>query len=159
MSRQRPKQHPKHYPEDHTLRIFTTILVTFALTLKICAPSALACVVVYHYKPPGKLYEDDCEGRTASASERVFLTDIRIAEEMVFPRAKLADLAWDSIIGHGGRLFHGWTLYQVFARCLTLIMENSTIPCDVYLGLYFHTLYSSPFGFVSISPSRKVLRG
>jgi hypothetical protein len=136
---------PSRYPEDHTLRLLLAIVIGSAMLLTISAISVWACVVVYRYAPSGQLYENDCEGRTASEAERLFLINIRVTRNLSFPQAKLVDLAWDSIIGHGGRILHGWVLYQVVARCLTWIMENSALPGHFHLRLLFETV-----SFVSI---------
>lgn len=51
-----------------------------------------------------------------------------------FTQAKIIDVAWDTTIGQGGRLLHGWILYRcVMRRLLIYAMENYHVTCRYYL--------------------------
>lgn len=70
----------------------------------------------------------DCGGYSVPAVERNFYINLQIARDLSFTRAKLLDLAWDTIVGQGGRFLHGWVLYQVAASQLAWMMEYSSVP-------------------------------
>lgn len=70
----------------------------------------------------------DCGGYSVPAVERSFYINLQIARDLSFTRAKLLDLAWDTIVGQGGRFLHGWLLYQVAAAQLSWMMEYSSVP-------------------------------
>lgn len=70
----------------------------------------------------------DCGGYSVPAVERSFYINLQIARDLSFTRAKLLDLAWDTIVGQGGRFLHGWLLYQVAAAQLAWMMEYSSVP-------------------------------
>lgn len=70
----------------------------------------------------------DCGGYSVPAVERSFYINLQIARDLSFTRAKLLDLAWDTIVGQGGRFLHGWVLYQVAASQLSWMMEYSSVP-------------------------------
>lgn len=70
----------------------------------------------------------DCGGYSVPAVERSFYINLQIARDLSFTRAKLLDLAWDTVVGQGGRFLHGWLLYQVAASQLAWMMEYSSVP-------------------------------
>lgn len=70
----------------------------------------------------------DCGGYSVPAVERSFYINLQIARDLSFTRAKLLDLAWDTVLGQGGRFLHGWLLYQVAAAQLAWMMEYSSVP-------------------------------
>lgn len=70
----------------------------------------------------------DCGGYSVPAVERSFYINLQIARDLSFTRAKLLDLAWDTVVGQGGRFLHGWLLYQVAAAQLAWMMEYSSVP-------------------------------
>lgn len=153
------KRLPPRRPEDHTLFLLLTSGVGLIASLTILAFSIWAGVIVYHSAAPGLLYADDCEGKTASDIQRRFLINIRLAQNLSFPEAKLIDLAWDTFVGHGGRLLHGWALYHVAARILTFIMESSAVPCHVQINLLFDTVsFQSIWSCISYIHHKKPVR-
>ncbi|KAK6855142.1 hypothetical protein PG995_008674 [Apiospora arundinis] len=89
---------------------------------------------------PSDNLETDCDGASASGTQRAFLVDIYIAQNLSFTRAKILDLAWDTIIGQGMKFFHAWLLYYVITRCLTATMEIDPIPYNTYLYLQLSTV-------------------
>lgn len=53
-----------------------------------------------------------------------------------FTHAKLIDVAWDTAIGQGGRLLHGWILYRcVMRRLLIHAMEYYCVTYKYYLTI------------------------
>ncbi|KAJ0122261.1 hypothetical protein J7T55_002773 [Diaporthe amygdali] len=81
----------------------------------------------------------DCGGYSVPAVERSFYINLQIVKDLSFTRAKLLDLAWDTILGQGGRFLHGWVLYQVAASQLTWMMEYSSVPYHFQLNILFST--------------------
>lgn len=85
--------------------------------------------------------DDYCDRQAASASEQPFVIDIRFGGGFSFAQAKLIDLAWDMVIGQGGRIFHGWVLYQyVVSPSLVWVMENEAVPFHYFTNLTFSTV-------------------
>ncbi|KAI1363668.1 hypothetical protein F5Y08DRAFT_354276, partial [Xylaria arbuscula] len=71
-----------------------------------------------------------------------------------FTQAKVIDVAWDTVIGQGGRLFHGWILYRcIIYPLLVLAMEISTVTYP-----YYTTLSFSQASFKTLVESFKMLR-
>lgn len=81
----------------------------------------------------------DCGGYSVPAVERSFYINLQIAKDLSFTRAKLLDLAWDTIVGQGGRFLHGWLLYQIAASQLAWMMEYSSVPYYFQLDILFST--------------------
>jgi hypothetical protein len=81
----------------------------------------------------------DCGGYSVPAVERSFYINLQIARNLSFTRAKLLDLAWDTIVGQGGRFLHVWVLYQVAASQLSWMMEYSSVPYYFQLDILFST--------------------
>lgn len=53
-----------------------------------------------------------------------------------FTHAKIIDVAWDTTIGQGGRLLHGWILYRcVMRRLLIHVMEHYCVSVKYYLTI------------------------
>lgn len=81
----------------------------------------------------------DCGGYSVPAVERSFYINLQIAQDLSFTRAKLLDLAWDTVVGQGGRFLHAWVLYQVAASQLSWMMEYSSVPYYFQLDILFST--------------------
>lgn len=81
----------------------------------------------------------DCGGYSVPAVERSFYINLQIAQGLSFTRAKLLDLAWDTVVGQGGRFLHAWVLYQVAASQLAWMMEYSLVPYYFQLDILFST--------------------
>lgn len=55
-----------------------------------------------------------------------------------FTNAKIVDVAWDTAIGQGGRILHGWILYRcVMRRLLLYAMEHYSITYKYFVTLSF----------------------
>jgi hypothetical protein len=115
------------------------------------------------YFPSNSLAVDkDCTAQNTQAFERSFYINIRVGDNLSFAQAKLLDLAWDSIVGQGGRFVHGWILYHVAARTITWMMEISAIPIYFHLDMLFSTtslmcLWSTSRLLFSKQPRRTAL--
>ncbi|KUI54627.1 hypothetical protein VP1G_02013 [Cytospora mali] len=82
----------------------------------------------------------DCGGYSVPSVERNFYINLQIMKELSFTKAKLLDLAWDTIIGQGGKFLHGWVLYQVVASQIAWMMEYASVPYHFQLNLLFSTV-------------------
>ncbi|KAI1128706.1 hypothetical protein F5Y10DRAFT_291740 [Nemania abortiva] len=72
-----------------------------------------------------------------SAAEQRFALDLAFGN-FTFTQAKLIDATWDTVIGQGGRLVHGWILYCcIIYPLLVLAMEISTVTYPYYTTLSF----------------------
>ncbi|POS75917.1 hypothetical protein DHEL01_v205684 [Diaporthe helianthi] len=81
----------------------------------------------------------DCGGYSVPAVERSFYINLQIAKGLSFTRAKLLDLAWDTVVGQGGRFLHAWVIYEVAASQLAWMMEYSLVPYYFQLDILFST--------------------
>lgn len=105
--------------------LFLELLAVVALTIAgIKGLFALPDLDLFSVPP----MTQDCGGYSVPAVERSFYINLQIARDLSFTRAKLLDLAWDTIVGQGGRFLHGWLLYQVAAAQLAWMMEYSSVP-------------------------------
>ncbi|KAI7773507.1 hypothetical protein LA080_010550 [Diaporthe eres] len=69
------------------------------------------------------------------AIEQAFDLDLTFGN-FTFTHAKLIDVAWDTTIGQGGRLLHGWILYRcVMRRLLIDAMEYYCVTYKYYLTI------------------------
>lgn len=82
----------------------------------------------------------DCGGYSVPSVERRLYINAQVVRGLSFARAKLLDLAWDTIIGQGGKFLHGWVFYRVVASQLTWMMEYSSVPYHFQLDLLFSTV-------------------
>lgn len=48
-------------------------------------------------------------------------------------------MAWDTIVGQGGRFLHAWMLYHVGAQGLTWMLERTALPYRFQIDLLFST--------------------
>ncbi|KAI3325339.1 hypothetical protein HD806DRAFT_533008 [Xylariaceae sp. AK1471] len=70
-------------------------------------------------------------------AEQIFALDLAFGN-FTFTQAKIIDATWDTVIGQGGRLLHGWILYQfIIYPLLILTMETSTASYAYYNALSF----------------------
>ena len=58
---------------------------------------------------------------------------------MSFPLAKLVDLSWDVVIGHGGQALLIWIAYKILTRHLVCLMEHDGVTTRTYTTVAFHT--------------------
>ncbi|KAI3394388.1 hypothetical protein diail_2855 [Diaporthe ilicicola] len=106
----------------------------------------------------------DCGGYSVPAVERSFYINLQVVRDLSFTRAKLLDLAWDTVVGQGGRFLHAWVLYQVAASQLAWMMEYSSVPYYFQLDILFSTaslpaLWSTLRFLGTRRPARAVFSG
>lgn len=78
-----------------------------------------------------------CNDGADDPIEQKFALDLTFGR-FTFAQAKTIDIAWDTIIGQGGRMLHGWILYRyVLHPLLVVLMERFTVPSDFYIALSF----------------------
>ncbi|KAJ8132463.1 hypothetical protein O1611_g1157 [Lasiodiplodia mahajangana] len=70
-------------------------------------------VVLAKRRPLSQTFSDDlnpsCTDFGNSAAERRFAIDLSFGN-LTFTQAKIIDATWDTVVGQGGRLLHGWIL-------------------------------------------------
>jgi len=80
----------------------------------------------------------ECDNHASmSKVEAQFDIDLVVVEGLSFTQAKLIDLVWDIVVGHGGRFLHGWIFYHVACKTITWILENSALPYWLLLDTLF----------------------
>ncbi|KAK8099575.1 uncharacterized protein PG998_012816 [Apiospora kogelbergensis] len=103
--------------------------------------------------------DGDCENASASGIQGSFVVDTYIVRNLTFARAKILDLAWDTVIGQGMKFVHAWILYHVASRCLTAAMEKDAIPHSTHLSVQFSTVsLSSLWSSLSLLSAKRPLR-
>lgn len=81
-----------------------------------------------------------------SSMARAFDVDL-IFGNFTFTQAKVIDVAWDTTIGQGGRLLHGWILYRcVMRRLLIDAMEHNNVPFRYYFTVSWSQASIPSFG-------------
>ncbi|GAW22601.1 hypothetical protein ANO14919_121430 [Xylariales sp. No.14919] len=72
-----------------------------------------------------------------SVEEQRFALDLAYGN-FTFTQAKIIDVTWDTVVGQGGRLLHGWILYRcIIYPLLILAMEISTVTYPYYTTFSF----------------------
>jgi len=97
--------------------------------------------------------ESDCNIHPDTGVERSFVINIQVFDNLSFTKAKMIDLAWDLMVGHGGRLLHGWAFYRVAIRTITWMMEYAAVPYDFSCNIMF-----SSASFSSLWSSIRMLK-
>jgi len=81
---------------------------------------------------------DDCHNdASVSATETRFQIDLPVTPPLSFAHAKLIDLIWDLAVGQGGRLLHGWVMYQVATKAIAWMLECSVLSYSVLFSILF----------------------
>lgn len=85
------------------------------------------------------LFDPGCIDKLGDAGPsdvaRAFDLDLTFGN-FTFTNAKIIDVAWDTAIGQGGRLLHGWILYRcVMRRLLLYAMEHYYVTSKYYLTI------------------------
>lgn len=121
---------PRHNPNKH---YEIAIIASTYMVL-----SATGFVGVSMTTGSGRRGIDDChDDATLSATETRFQIDLPVTEPLSFAHAKLIDLVWDLSVGHGGRLLHGWVLYQVATKAIAWMLECSVLSYSVLFSILF----------------------
>jgi hypothetical protein len=135
---------PKTLPQRSKIHNFLLHLMV-AVVASCALSGAIAYGVTGYWYHSTQLTSDFldnfCDKQTASASEQRFVIDIRFGGGFSFAQAKLIDVAWDPVIGQGGRSLHRWLLYHyIVSDALVWTMERSAVPYHYYTNLYFSTI-------------------
>ncbi|KAI1879814.1 hypothetical protein JX265_001435 [Neoarthrinium moseri] len=107
-------------------------------------------------------FDPRCADPASDSWQATFELDLTFGQ-LSFSQAKLIDLGWDTIIGQGGRLLHGWILYRcVIKRFLFYTMERSTVSYDYFMTVWvsrssLETLLMTVKEFPSIDKARVLM--
>lgn len=117
------------------------ISITFAFLIGSIASVILSEVVQSKRSTIDRIFPDDlnpsCTDFGNSVAEHNFAIDLAYGN-FTFTQAKIIDATWDTVIGQGGRLLHGWILYRcVIYPLLIVAMEISTVTYFYYTTLSF----------------------
>ncbi|RYC65716.1 hypothetical protein CHU98_g530 [Xylaria longipes] len=117
------------------------ILIMVAFLIGSVVSGILSEIIQAKRSTIGQVLSDDlnpsCTDFGNSASEQTFALDLAYGN-FTFTQAKLIDATWDTVIGQGGRLLHGWILYRcVIYPLLVVAMEISTVTYPYYTTLSF----------------------
>lgn len=82
--------------------LVAVIIVSLAITILV--PKALAFASGRIFDVPAM--SQDCGGYSVPSIERGFYINWQVPKTLAFAEAKLLDLAWDTIIGQGGKFVH-----------------------------------------------------
>ncbi|XXG98315.1 hypothetical protein Hte_004638 [Hypoxylon texense] len=107
-----------------------------ALFLVLC----ISCGIVSQLIPVQRdrdFFDPGCVDEGDDPAERNFNLDLTFGN-FTFAQAKLIDMTWDTAVGQGGRLIHGWVLYRtVIHPLLVFAMETSSVTYKFYTTLSF----------------------
>lgn len=85
------------------------------------------------------LLDLNCIDKLGDGGEPGFLRDLSLDftfGNFTFTNAKIVDVAWDTAIGQGGRLLHGWVLYRcVMRRLLLYAMDCHCVTYGYYVTI------------------------
>ena len=91
--------------------------------------------------PPQSLEDGFCDKQPAPTTAQRFVIDIRQGGRFTYTQAKFVDVAWDLLIGQGGRFLHAWILCRyVVSEALVWTMERSSVPYQYYINLSCSTI-------------------
>ncbi|KAI0543773.1 hypothetical protein F4679DRAFT_82893 [Xylaria curta] len=115
--------------------------ITLAFFIGSIVSGVLSGVVQAKRSTLGQIFSDDlnpsCTDLGSSAAERTFALDLAYGN-FTFTQAKIIDATWDTVIGQGGRLVHGWILYRcIIYPLLVVALEISTVTYPFYTTLSF----------------------
>ena len=114
--------------------------------------TAIGEVVAVSKNSSGHLEASGCNAdQSAPKMESAFQITLPALRNLSFAQAKLVDLAWDIVIGQGGRLLHGWALYHATCRVITWILEGSGLRYSLLMNMLFQ--WSSLSGLWSLTKS------
>lgn len=100
---------------------------------------AVSSSLVPSARPPPDLFDPGCIDKLGDSESpgvtQAFDLDLTFGN-FTFTHAKILDVAWDTTIGQGGRLLHGWILYRcVMRRLLIHAMEYYCVTYRYYLTI------------------------
>ncbi|KAK8137264.1 hypothetical protein PG984_005204 [Apiospora sp. TS-2023a] len=116
--------------------------VTPALALTIGSVTLASSALFFKFpdsRPTGisDVFDFSCNDKANDPLEQKFDLDLTFGR-LTFAQAKSIDIAWDTVIGQGGRMLHGWILYRyVLHPLLVVLIERFTVTSDLYISLHF----------------------
>ncbi|KAI0005680.1 hypothetical protein F4779DRAFT_597981 [Xylariaceae sp. FL0662B] len=101
---------------------------------------SIGCGITSHFIPAQgdrSIFDAGCTDQSGDSAEQAFHLDLTFGN-FTFAQAKFIDITWDTTVGQGGRLLHGWILYcTVIYPLLVFGMETSHVTYDYYITLSF----------------------
>ncbi|KAI1379463.1 hypothetical protein F4677DRAFT_333655 [Hypoxylon crocopeplum] len=83
------------------------------------------------------IFDPGCADEASNSAEQFFHLDLTFGN-FTFTQAKLIDITWDTTIGQGGRLLHGYVFFRaVIYPLLVFAMETSSVTYHYYTMLSF----------------------
>ena len=73
-----------------------------------------------------------CDLQNASEVEKSFSINIRFGSQLSYIQVRAISIAWDLVVGQGGRFLQAWILYKVTCDALSFLMERYRVPYEVY---------------------------
>ena len=81
----------------------------------------------------------DLTSGDVNSLQNAFNINLRGTVKLTFTQAKAIDVAWQLIVGAGGRFLMGWIAYKAFMDGLTRLMEQTAVSYDLHASLTFST--------------------
>ena len=78
---------------------------------------------------------DGCGYAFETPTQKMFGINIRLGGTLSYEQAKAIDVAWDLVLGQGGRVLQAYLLYRVALDALTCLMERSAVPFHLYANV------------------------
>ena len=78
---------------------------------------------------------DGCGYTFETPTQKLFGINIRLGGTLTYEQAKGIDVAWDLVLGQGGRVLQAYLLYRVALDALTYLMERSAVPFHLYANV------------------------
>jgi len=124
-------------PQDETFTLSTWLYVAILVYSTAILSTALAVYKLRTDTHENNMFDKCDMNRTdsMSSSERRFQVDGRLRSDLTFAQAKLLDLGWNMVIGHGGRIIHGLVFYHIACRTVTWILETSALSHSTTIDL------------------------
>ncbi|KAI0899925.1 hypothetical protein F4806DRAFT_505994 [Annulohypoxylon nitens] len=131
-------QNQKTAPTQDGRRYRKRVVINSALFFILSIGFGISSYAIHAKNDDGiDLFNPECVDKADTAAEQYFNLDLTFGN-FTFTQAKVIDATWDTIIGQGGRLIHGWILYScVIYPLLVLAMEISSVTYNYYTTLSF----------------------
>ena len=73
-----------------------------------------------------KSSDGECNFDFTNTYQHLIFIDIQ-AGRVPFATAKIVDVAWDAVIGQGGRIVHGWVFYYIILKFVVCLGKCNTV--------------------------------
>lgn len=144
---------PKALTRWRRRRVWLTFTVPACLIVVFSALFIYFWCVMAMNMDTGVTAMDDvlCDSQDRSKMAQYFIIDLRFGNgNLTFTQVKIIDVAWDIVVGQGGRFLLAWLLFHVGGDCMIWMMEASAVP--------YHMIASVMFAPVSMSSTWSLLR-